>query len=216
MRHTAPAKLTKSLRNIGKNNVGATASIPKSKRPTQAVSENLIVMVSEPAVSDRIKRWNDPNIKIRLTKAGICFSGPTAFPSNLHKSDFVYEGQPYSSPEQGYQHLSATHHLVFDIAEEILGPSDTKNIKDLSREIPNSDEWNRIAPGKLWEIIDANNSQNPELLEMLLDTAPYTLIEVSFDWKWGGGGRDAPIDSPTYEDGVIPGKNIFGNFATTL
>ena len=36
----------------------------------------------------------EPNVKIRLTKCGLTFSGPTAFPSNMNRADFVFDGQP--------------------------------------------------------------------------------------------------------------------------
>ena len=76
-------------------------------------------MEVEPTDNEKVKKWtDDPTIKICLTKAGLCILGPKAFPSNMHKSDFVYEGQPYSSPKQGFQHLNASHHLVFEIAEK--------------------------------------------------------------------------------------------------
>ena len=56
-----------------------------------------------------------PKEKIRLTKAGLLFSGPSAFPSNLSPADFIFDKTPYTSTEQGYQHLFASHHLEFDI-----------------------------------------------------------------------------------------------------
>ena len=154
----------------------------------------------------------DPKIKIKLTKCGLIFSGPTAFPSNMSYSDFVYDGQPYSSSEQGFQHLDAVHNDVPDIAAKILATRDTKIIKDMSHDIPKSDSWNKIAPTKLWGLMDAKFSQNPALMKELLDTAPHKLIETSMDGKWGWGG---PYEADVYEQGVVPGKNLFGEMATT-
>ena len=149
---------------------------------------------------------------MKLTKAGLCFSGPTAFPSNMSRSELVFEGQDYTSAEQGIQHLNAGHHLVFNIAETILRTHEAKEIKKISHDIPKSEEWNKIAPTKLWELTDAKYYQNPELMEMLLDTAPYQLVEASIDDKWGGG---AFYGSSNYDEGIVPGKNLFGNIATT-
>ena len=106
----------------------------------------------------------------------------------MSPADFVFEGQPYTSSEQGYQHLNAVHHEVLDIAQQILDTSNTKKIKTLSHEIPKSESWKKIAPSKLWALMDAKLSQNPPLMKQLLDTAPHKLIEASVDDYWGGGG----------------------------
>ena len=44
--------------------------------------------------------------------------------------------------------------------------------------------------------------------------APHTLVEASVDGKWGGGGGGV-YGSDTYEQGIVPGKNIFGDMVTT-
>ena len=154
----------------------------------------------------------NPNVKIKLTKSGLTFSGPTAFPSNLSYSDFVFKGQPYSSSEQGFQYLNAIHNEVPELATKILGTRDTKVIKELSHDIPKSESWNKIAPTTLWGLMDAKFSQNPPLMKQLIDTAPHKLIEASMDGKWGGG---APYGSDVYEQGLVPGRNVYGEMATT-
>ena len=130
---------------------------------------------------------SDPNIKMKLTKCGLTFLGKTAFVSNLSSCDFVYKDQPYSSTEQGLQHQNALHHKVTDIAKKIMNTTDTKVIKDLSHDIPKSDLWETMSPGILWDLNDCKYSQNPPLMEKLLDTAPHRLVEASVDSKWGGG-----------------------------
>ena len=116
-----------------------------------------------------------PNVKIKMTKAGITFSGPTAFPSNLSQADFVFEGQPYTSSEQGYQNLNAIFNDVPEIAAKIMATNNTKAIKDFSHEIPKSEAWKKIAPSRLWGLMDAKFSQNPGLMRQLLETAPHKL-----------------------------------------
>ena len=129
----------------------------------------------------------EPNVKIKMTKSGLTFSGPTAYLSNMSKSDFVYKGLPYTSSEQGLQHQNALHHKVTDIAAKIMNTTSTKEIKTISHDIPKSDEWVRISPGILWDMTDCKYTQNPELMAKLLKTAPHRLIEASFDSHWGGG-----------------------------
>ena len=126
----------------------------------------------------------EPNVKIRLTKCGLTFSGPTALPSNMNYADFVFEGQPYSSSQQGIQYLNTMHHKVPEIAAKFLATHETKIInliKDISHDIPKSDEWKKLAPTKLWDLMGAKFTQNPPLMKELLDTAPYKLIEASMD-----------------------------------
>ena len=155
---------------------------------------------------------SDPNVKIKLTKCGLTFSGKTAFVSNLSNCDFVYRGQPYTSTEQGLQHQNALHHKMTDIAAKIMNTTDTALIKQISHDIPKSEEWNRISPGILWDLNDCKYSQNPPLMDKLLDTAPHKLVEASFDTRWGGG---APFGDDIYEQEIIPGKNVFGEMATS-
>ena len=82
----------------------------------------------------------------------------------MHHADFVYEGQPYSSSEQGIQHLNAKHHNKPEIATKILATHETKTIKDISHDIPKSAEWKKTVPAKLWGLMDAKFSQNPPLM----------------------------------------------------
>ena len=157
-------------------------------------------------------KWSDPNVKIRLTKAGLLFSGPSAFLSNMGRSDFTFENQAYTSVEQGIQHQNAVHHSADELARKILGTDDAKYIKTLSHDIPKTETWKGLAPSKLWDLMDAKYSQNPTLLDKLIDTAPYKLVEASVDSHWGGG---APIESDVYDQGIIPGSNVFGDMETT-
>ena len=154
-----------------------------------------------------------PDVKMKLTKAGLTFSGPTAFVSNMSKCDFTYNGQPYTSSEQGIQHLNAVHHQMPEIAKKILETTCAKRIKDISKDIPKSDTWKKIAPGKLLELNDAKYSQNPPLLKKLIETAPHKLVEATIDSFWGGG---ASFGADVYEQGIVPGSNTFGEMATDL
>ena len=152
-----------------------------------------------------------PNEKIRLTKAGLLFSGPTAYLSNLSPADFVYEATPYSSTEQGIQHLNATHHLEFEIAEKVMKSTKPWEIKSLTKDIKQDLEWERMAPHKLYELNREKYDQNPELRERLIATAPHRLIEASTSQKWGGG---APFADEIYDKGIVPGHNKFGDTLT--
>ena len=140
--------------------------------------------------------YNDPGVKLKLTPCGLTFSGPTAFCSNMNECDFVFNDQPYSSTAQSFQHLHAVHENVFDLAEKILGTRNTKKIKEMSHDIPTSDSWNRITPGKLWSLNDAKYSQNPTLIDKLIATAPHRLVEASVD----GTYRDQKVAQRELKD----------------
>ena len=154
----------------------------------------------------------DPNVNIMLTKSGLVFQGETAFISNFSRCDFVYKNQPYTSTEQGLQHQNALHHEVTDIAQKILDTTDAKTIKDISHDIPKSEAWNKKAPGVLWDLNDCKYTQNPPLLKKLIATSPHRLVEGTLDSKWGGG---AHYGADTYNQGIVPGKNLFGDMATS-
>ena len=57
------------------------------------------------------------------------------------------------------------------------------------------------------EMIEAKFTQNPGLMDRLICTAPYELVEASLDKKWGGG---EPWSSPKYDTGTFKGENCFG------
>ena len=131
---------------------------------------------------------NVTNVKILKTKAGLTFSGPSAFLSHMHRCSFVYKKVPYSSVEQGYHHLHAEYEGELDTAQSIMAIHEPIAIKDLAKPLPKSEGWAKIAPDKMWDLNEAKYDQNPELKKQLLATAPDLLIEASVDSKWGGGG----------------------------
>ena len=89
----------------------------------------------------------------------LLFSGPTAFLSNMGRSEFVFDNQPYTSAEQGIQHQNAMHHSATEIAAKIMGTDEAKYIKTLSHDIPKSDTWKKLSPGKLWELMEVQNTK---------------------------------------------------------
>ena len=152
-----------------------------------------------------------PNVKVKMTQAGLTFSGPTAFMSHMHRCSFVYKKIPYSSVEQGLQHQHALFEEKPDIAQAIMNIHEPITIKDLSKRRPKSEGWSKEAPGKAWELNEAKYEQNPDLKRRLLDTAPALLIEATIDSKWGGA---CPYGSDIYDQGQVPGANICGKQLT--
>ena len=151
------------------------------------------------------------NSKIKMTQAGLTFSGPTAFMSHMYRCSFVYKIVPYSSVEQGLYHQHALFEEKTDIAQEIMDILEPIAIKDLSKRLPKSEGWAQEAPGKAMELNEAKFEQNPELKRQLLDTAPSLLIEASVDSKWRGA---CPFGSDIYNQGQVPGAYLCGKQLT--
>ena len=152
-------------------------------------------------------------IKMRLTPHGLCFSGPTAFVSNMHKVTFYDDdGAKCVSVEQRYSFLEAMFNKEFDLALALTNPDLTGyQVKDMCKNLPNNPAWNALKFPTLKRLMIKKFEQNPALLQDLIDTAPYRLIEASWDMLWGGG---QPYESTDYDDGTFIGGNKFGDMAT--
>ena len=150
-------------------------------------------------------------MKIKLTTAGICFQGSTAFLSHMYKCSFTYKKNPYSSVEQGLQHQHAECEGDDEIAKAIMGIHDPYGYKDLVAKLPKSEKWAGMGSKVAWELNDAKFSQNPELKTKLIATAPHKLIEATLNSEWGGACH---FGSDVYDQGQVPGKNICGERLT--
>ena len=100
-----------------------------------------------------------------------------------------------------------------DIAKTIMSLREARDIKDVAKNLPYTNEWNEMAPGLLAELNWAKFNQNPDLKQCLIATAPHKLVEATVDSKWGGA---CPYASEIYEQGQIPGQNIAGEQLTEL
>ena len=154
-----------------------------------------------------------PNEHIKLTKAGVTYAGKTAFLSHFYECDFTYKRIPYTSVEQGLHHIHATLVNKLDIAKAIMSLREARDIKEIAKKLPYTDEWNEMAPGLLAELNGAKFDQNPDLKQRLIATAPHKLVEATVDSKWGGA---CPYASQIYGEGQIPGQNIAGEQLTKL
>ena len=152
-------------------------------------------------------------IKIKLTDAGLTFSGPSAFLSHMYNCDFIYDKTPYTSVEQGLHHIHATHELEFEIAEAIMELYNAIDIKDAAKSLPDTEEWNEMAPGVIFKLNQAKYDQNPDLKQRLIETAPHPIVEASVTAKWGGG---CLFGSDIYEQGQVPGRKLAGSQITKL
>ena len=136
--------------------------------------------ISKPTLSDeeRVSRLIKPTEKMRVTKLGLCFSGPSAFPSNMHFAPITVNGKDHDSYEQCYQYDKANTHGMEKHAKDIEKMDDPFEIKKEANRITTMTEWQEGAPDKLWDLLEKKYEKYPELLERLIETAP---LEMNLD-----------------------------------
>ena len=74
--------------------------------------------------------------------------------------------------EQCYQCTKAVRHEEKELAEKTKEVENSSEIKIERGKITCSEAWNEAAPQLLWDLFDQKMSENPELLDRLLETAP--------------------------------------------
>ena len=151
------------------------------------------------------------NEKIRKTAYGICFSGSTAFPSNLYECEVEDDDIVYRTNEHGYFFNKAKVYKRPDIGKAVLEEKDQYRLRRLFDGLEENEEWNRLSAPTLRRLFRKKMEQHPDLEQRLLETAPLRLIEASMDPRWGGA---APFSSKKYDDGTFTGGNEFGDIAT--
>ena len=87
---------------------------------------------------------------MRVTSAGLLFSGPTAYPSNLFKAPATSDDK--NSNEQTYKFTKAEKHATGELAQSLMELTDTWEIKNEGSSIVVTEEWNLNAPDLLWEL----------------------------------------------------------------
>ena len=133
-----------------------------------------------------------PGERMKLTRKGLCFSGPTAPLSNMAYIPIVFKKQPFKSNKQGYQWLKAIDHSDEELAQEIKNTKGSYDVKKAGGIITASPEWELQAPGLIEELLVEKCRQNPEFAQRLIDTYPHDLTEASIDTHWGGGPLQLP------------------------
>ena len=153
--------------------------------------------------------------RMRVTRKGLCFSGPGAIFSNMAYIPIKFNNRDFDSNEQGFQWIKAIDHQDPDLAKEIKKTENSYEVKTAGGLITASPEWNQCAPNLLEKLFEAKLDQHPEILDRLIETYPLDLIEASTDTTWGGGG--APYYSDIYDsDEPLIGDNGFGKIATRV
>lgn len=140
--------------------------------------------------------------------------------SNWALVSFCFGGLPVANSEQAFMLCKAT---VFNDAvsyDKLTRTTNPAEAKKIGRAIKNFDaaEWDKW---KLSAMYDANfykYTQNPKLLQLLLDTGDAELVEASpKDNVWGSGLSKAEhLAREAVGDYTYPGQNLLGKVLTRL
>lgn len=137
--------------------------------------------------------------------------------SQWYPSDFIIHNIKFNCAEQWMMYSKAILFGDHETAAKILATRNPKEQKDLGRQVKNFNPviWDNIAQVLVYQGNMAKFTQNPKLLEFLMDTGDNTLVEASpYDkiWGIGLGEEKAKITPP---DQWL-GKNWLGIALTTV
>ena len=178
--------------------------------PTEQEKTSQNLTISDEQIREK-RRLFKPNEKIRVTKSGIVFSGPSAS-SDIYRRQVTYKNKGYDKNEHAIQCTKAEVHNKPALSEELKKISGSFEVKQHANEnITATAKWNAEAPNLIEEIFENKFEQNPELRLRLISTYPLPLVEGSTRMKWRGG---VPFDSILYDTAKIPGPTNFGKSTT--
>jgi len=111
------------------------------------------------------------------------FRGAYQFLSNMYTAPFVWDGRPYRNSEAAFQSAKSLDPAVRDTFSELSGVV----AKRMGRQVQLRWDWERVKDEVMEEVVRAKFSQNPALLQKLLDTGDAQLIEGNrwHDRYWG-------------------------------
>ncbi len=146
-----------------------------------------------------------------IDNSTVAFWGEESVFSNHHPSDFVVDGQKFTSMEQ---YLMFSKAGLFDdsaCADSVLKTDDCKEQLKLGKKVKGfqRSQWDDAAPGIAKKGLLAKFTDNPDLGQALRDTQSMVLVEASpYDCFWGAGLRAADPRIQSQDQWL--GKNILG------
>lgn len=145
------------------------------------------------------------------------FKGPAVFLSNFYRCTFVYQGIVWPSAEHAFQAMKAPDPCSWLSYANIPTAAEAKKI---GRRPPIRHDWDTIKRRVMLEVLLAKFSDNGELRDRLLQTAPAVLVEGNTwgDIYWGAvapGTKNFTNALPYWHHGpnnsyVLAGENWLG------
>lgn len=153
-------------------------------------------------------------VQVINTKHGTTlFAGEWAFPSNMFPCSVIYENTKFTSTEQCFQFCKARSHNELAKAQRIIINNDPFVCKQIGDSISDNDKWLECRERTLFDINKLKYTQNPELLDLLIDTGNNILQEATTGPDWG---ISASIRSKAARENTGQGENIFGKILMRL
>lgn len=111
------------------------------------------------------------------------FRGKYSFLSNMHAASFTWDGRTYMNSEAAFQSAKSLDPAVRDAFSAMNGVA----AKRAGRKVELRGDWDAVKLDVMEEILRAKFSQNPELLQKLIDTGDMVLMEGNYwhDTYWG-------------------------------
>ncbi len=114
----------------------------------------------------------------------LSFDGPYRFLSNFYPAPIKWRGLEWTTSEHAYQASKTSNKLLQQFISTLPTPNDAKQVGKALR-LPSN--WDEIKFTYMRSVVKAKFTQNPKLLEALIETYPAHLEEGNW-WKdtcWG-------------------------------
>lgn len=111
------------------------------------------------------------------------FRGKYDFLSNMYTATFEWDGRTYRNSEAAFQSAKSLDPAVRDEFSEMTGVV----AKREGKKVKLRGDWESVKDGIMEEVVRAKFSQNPDLLQRLIDTGDIELTEGNrwHDTYWG-------------------------------
>ena len=189
---------TKNERKLLKPILRAANNIKEYKRRCRLEGDRIVIKghhYSRENLSELPPEISRYKVTSKENPETVGFFGELNPLSNFHQCVFKVGDNWFHSAEQFIQLKKAEYFNDRQSALKILTAETAIECKQLAREIKNYDveKWNDVAENESLEGILEKFSQNPSLNNILQKTQHKTIIESSYDRKWGTG---VPLHSP--------------------
>ena len=163
------------------------------------LEEDTLVINSERYTKETLHKLpaklNLMDITTKSNEHTVGFFGETCPLSNFYPSSSFYQGRENHSSEQFIQHMKARHFNDKTSEREILSAKTALDCKIAAHDIRGYDHknWCKHARAICRPGIDAKFSQNPHVMQTLLETGNKQLVECAKDSLWS---TVSPIHMP--------------------
>ena len=154
------------------------------------------------------------NLKqVQVDKNTLAYQSEHAPFSNFFPSQIIIGKHKFFCAEQAIQFLKAKTLNKPLAATRIYLSRDVRYIKQIGYEIGTSEEWESCKADYMYICLKRKFTQNPDLLELLLNTKDMELVEATPDRLWGCG---ATLSSNVLRRHEWVGLNKHGKILMTL